>query len=606
MNRYPRWKYTLIAAVILLAGIYALPNYFAPVPAIQISPASGGATTGLALQKQVEDALEGQRIHSLRMVSDSIGIRISFADQGDQLKALDTVRNAVGANYSVALNLVPSSPDWLDDLGALPMHLGLDLRGGVHFLMQVDMAAALHSQLDRRIGDVRLSLRDAKVPLAGVARDGSRLIVMFRDADTKSVGSQILRRSMRDFIVTSLDETRLSMEPVPDSLKKLQAAALQQNLLTLRNRINQLGVSEPIIQQQGEDRIVVELPGIQDSARAKDILGRTASLEIHLVEHENGDSAHLDAALRGSIPPGDALFNSSRDARPMLVKKRVELTGEDISTAAPGFSAKTNEPSVDITFNIAGARKFSDLTRDNIHRQMAFILIEKGRGELVTAPFIEEPIPGGKTQIVGHMTVKEASDISLLLRSGALAAPMEIVEERTIGPSLGADNIHRGVHSILWGFVAVAVFVCLYYLAMGLFSTVALAVNVLLLVAILSFIQATLTLPGIAAIALTVGMAIDSNVLINERIREELRNGQTAQGAIRAGYDRAFATILDSNITNLIAGVALYCFGSGPVRGFAVVLCLGILTSMFSAILVSRALVNLVYGRRRHLKKISI
>jgi preprotein translocase subunit SecD len=403
-----------------------------------------------------------------------------------------------------------------------------------------------------------------------------------------------------------LDETRIALTLTPEALKKFQDSALQQNVLTLRNRVNELGVAEPIIQQQGADRVVVQLPGVQDTAKAKDILGRTASLEIRMVDEEHADLQSLQNAARGLVPPGDEYYPSGRDGQQLLIKKAIILTGENISNASAGFDNRTNEPAVHINLDTRGARIFSQVTRDSVGKRMAILLIEKGKGEVVTAPVIRQQIDGGQVQITGRMSVKDANDVALLLRAGALAAPMEIIEERTIGPSLGAENIAKGVHSVLWGFVAIAVFMSIYYRVVGLFSTLALAANVLLLVALLSLMQATLTLPGIAAIALTVGMAIDANVLINERIREELRAGHTPHAAIHAGYEHAFGTILDTNVTNFIAGVALFAYGTGPVRGFAVVLCLGILTSMFSAILVSRALVNLSYGRKRKIDHLSI
>jgi len=606
MNRYPRWKYIIILVTLALALLYSVPNFFGEVPAVQISPANSVTQIDQALMAQVEDSLKQGGIAFDGVTSDASGVKVRFSDTDLQLKAKDALQASLGPNYTVALNLLAATPQWMRSVGALPMYLGLDLRGGVHFLMQVDMKAALNKQLDRQTSDVRNILREAKVPLGGVNREGQSLVVKFKDGDTRAQGLEALRKGLRDMTITALDDTRLSATLTPEGLKKFQDAAIQQNVLTLRNRVNELGVAEPIIQRQGAERVVVQLPGVQDTAKAKDILGRTASLEIRMVDEEHADGQSLQQAMKGLVPPGDEFFQSARDGEPLLIKKQIMLTGEDISNASAGFDGRTNEPAVHINLDSRGARIFSQVTRDSVGKRMAILLIEKGKGEVVTAPVIRQEIDGGQVQITGRMSVKDANDVALLLRAGALAAPMEIIEERTIGPSLGAENIAKGVHSVLWGFVAIAAFMSFYYRLIGLFSTLALACNVLLLVALLSMMQATLTLPGIAAIALTVGMAIDANVLINERIREELRAGHTPHAAISAGYARAFGTIFDSNVTNFIAGVALFAYGTGPVRGFAVVLCLGILTSMFSAILVSRALVNLTYGGRRKIDHVSI
>jgi preprotein translocase subunit SecD len=606
MNRYPRWKYAVILAVLVLGLLYSLPNLFPAVPAVQISSANARAEVNSGVMDRVEKALQQDSIPVLGIASEGGSIKVRLEGPEAQLRARDVLQTLLGDDYVVALNLLSASPPWLARIGALPMYLGLDLRGGVYFLMQVDMQTALDKQLDRRIGDVRAVLKDAKVPVAGVAHEGQSLVVKFKDGDTRSLGADALKKGIRDMGVVQLDENRLSLSPNLQALKSFQDQALQQNVLTLRNRVNELGVAEPIIQQQGADRVVVQLPGVQDTAKAKDILGRTASLEIRMVDEEHADGPSLAAAQKGLYPPGDDYYTGNRDGQPLLIRKQIILTGENISNAAAGFNSQTNEPVVNVSLDTRGSKIFASVTRENVGKRMAILLIEKGKGEVVTAPVIHQVIEGGQVQISGSFTIKSANDVALLLRAGALAAPMEIIEERTIGPSLGADNIAKGMHSVLWGFVAIAVFMSIYYRVIGLFSTLALGANVLFLVALLSLLQATLTLPGIAAIALTVGMAIDANVLINERIREELRLGQTPQAAIFAGYQRAFATILDSNVTNFIAGVALIAFGSGPVKGFAVVLCLGILTSMFSAILVSRAMVNLTYGRQRRLAKIAI
>jgi len=606
MNRYSRWKYILILAVFVLGLLYSLPNLFGQVPAVQVSPAKAVVQITPALETGIENKLKEKQIPFNGISMDANSVKVRLADTTVQLQARDALAEALGENYTVALNLLPATPAWMGSIGAQPMSLGLDLRGGVHFLMQVDMDQALDKQLDRRVGDVRASLRDAKIPLAGVAREGKALVVRFKDGDTRAQGADQLRKDMRDMVATPLDETRLSLAPSPVALKNFQDQALQQNVLTLRNRVNELGVSEPLIQQQGSDRVVVELAGVQDTGKAKEIVGRTASLELRLVDEDHADVTSLTNAAKGLIPPGDDYVVDNRTGQPYLIKKQVFLTGENISNASQGFDSRSNEPSVNISFDTRGAKVFAALTRDNVGKRIALLLIEKGKAEVASVAVIRTAIEGGQTVISGRMDVKEASDTALLLRAGSLAAPMEIIEERTIGPSLGAENISKGVNSVLWGFVAIAIFMAIYYRVIGVFSVIALGVNVLLLVAILSLLQATLTLPGIAAIALTVGMAIDANVLINERVREELRMGHTPHAAIHAGYDRAFATILDSNVTNFIAGIALIAFGSGPVKGFAVVLCLGILTSMFSAILVSRALVNLTYGRQRKLTKIAI
>ena len=606
MNRYSRWKYILILASIVLGLLYSVPNWFGQVPAVQVSPAKAVVQITPSLQTGIENKLKEKQIAFSGISMDITSVKVRLADTTAQLQARDALAEALGENYTVALNLLPATPVWMASVGAQPMSLGLDLRGGVHFLMQVDMDQALDKQLDRRVGDVRATLRDAKIPLAGVSREGKALVVRFKDGETRAQGAEQLRKDMRDMAVTPLDETRLSLAPTAVALKAFQDQALQQNVLTLRNRVNELGVSEPLIQQQGSDRVVVELAGVQDTGKAKEIVGRTASLELRLVDEDHVDAVSLTNAAKGLVPPGDDYVVDNRTGQPYLIKKQVFLTGENISNASSGFDSRSNEPSVNISFDTRGAKVFAALTRDNVGKRIALLLIEKGKAEVASVAVIRTAIEGGQTVISGRMDVKEASDTALLLRAGSLAAPMEIIEERTIGPSLGAENISKGVSSVLWGFVAIAAFMAVYYRVIGVFSVIALGVNVLLLVAILSLLQATLTLPGIAAIALTVGMAIDANVLINERVREELRLGHTPHAAIHAGYDRAFATILDSNVTNFIAGIALIAFGSGPVKGFAVVLCLGILTSMFSAILVSRALVNLTYGRQRRLTKIAI
>ncbi len=602
MNRYPLWKYLLILAVLLAGLIYTLPNFYGESPAVQISPLRASLKADAALLERVEKILKTASLNPEVVALDGNSVKARFTDTDNQLKAKDVLVGQLGEDYMVALNLLSRSPQWLTNLHALPMYLGLDLRGGVHFLLQVDMKAALGKALEAATGDIRSALRDQKIAYSGVSREGNMLLVKFRDADARSKGEAEIKQRFADYALNAKEaggEFVLQATLKPEAERRIQDSAVQQNLLTLRNRVNELGVAEPVIQQQGVDRVVVQLPGVQDTARAKDILGRTATLEVRMVDDEHQISPGAAA------PFGTDMFKD-RDGNLLLVKKQVILTGERINDAQPGFDSRNNEPAVHINLDGVGARKFKEASRENVGKRMAIILFEKGKGEIVTAPVIREEIGGGRVQISGQMNTVEAQDTALLLRAGALAAPMEIIEERTIGPSLGADNIKRGFDSTKIGFIMVAVFMIAYYLMFGTISMLALAANLLLLVALLSMLQATLTLPGMAGIALTLGMAIDANVLINERVREELRNGVTPQAAIHAGYDRAFDTILDSNATTLIAGVALFMFGSGPIKGFAVVLCLGILTSMFSAVLISRALVNLIYGRKVRLAKVAI
>ncbi|MES2000480.1 MAG: protein translocase subunit SecD [Pseudomonadota bacterium] len=604
MNRFPLWKYILIAVVLLVSALYTLPNFYGEVPAVQISSTRAAIKTDATLLQQVQDELKAQNIPYTGAFLDANSVKVKFASNDLQLKAKDALQARFGDGYSVALNLLSASPAWLSAIGAKPMYLGLDLRGGVYFLMQVDMVAALDKAADRYNNDLRSQLREQKIRYSGINRVGQTVEMKFADAATRAQASKYIGANFSDLLLTEAagdGDFKLIASLRPEVQKRTQEFAVQQNITTLRNRVNELGVAEPIIQQQGVDRVVVQLPGVQDTAKAKEILGRTATLEIRLVDDEHD----ITAAMQGQIPFGDDLY-TDRSGQPLLVKKNVVLTGDYITDASPGFDQQSGQAAVHVNLDGRGARIFADVTRDNVGKRMAILLIEKGKAEVITAPVIREEIGGGRVQITGMDSTQEASDVALLLRAGALAAPMNIVEERTVGPSLGADNIQKGFHSNLWGFAAVALFMVIYYRVFGVFSTVALAVNGLFLVALLSMLQATLTLPGLAGIALTLGMAIDANVLINERIREELRNGNSPQSAIHAGYDRAWGTILDSNITTLIAGVALFWLGSGPVRGFAVVLCLGILTSMFSAVTVSRAMVNLTYGRTARLAKVSI
>ena len=602
MNQYPLWKYLLILAALLAGLIYTLPNFFGESPAVQVSPLRSSLKADAALLGRVGNILKTASLVPEMAELDGNSVKARFADTDNQLKAKDLLATQLGEDYVVALNLLPRSPHWLTKLNALPMYLGLDLRGGVHFMLQVDMKAALDKALESTSGDIRSTLRDQNIAYSGVSRDGKVLSVRFRDAETRGKGEAELKQRFADYALSDKDERGeflLQAALKPEAEKRIQNSAVQQNLVTLRNRVNELGVAEPVIQQQGADRVVVQLPGVQDTARAKDILGRTATLEVRMVDETN------QVTPGAAAPFGTEIFKD-REGRMLTVKKQVILTGERINDAQPSFDNRTNEAAVHINLDGVGARKFKDATRENVGKRMAIILFEKGKGEIITAPVIREEIGGGRVQISGQMNTVEAQDTALLLRAGALAAPMEIIEERTIGPSLGADNIKRGFDSTKIGFIMVAIFMVAYYLMFGTVSVLALAANLLFLVALLSMMQATLTLPGMAGIALTLGMAIDANVLINERIREELRNGVTPQAAIHAGYDRAFGTILDSNVTTLIAGVALFMFGSGPIKGFAVVLCLGILTSMFSAVLISRAMVNLIYGRKARLTKVAI
>jgi len=609
MNRYPLWKYLLVAATLVVGFVYTLPNFYGEVPAVQVSPHRSPLKADSALMNRVEETLKKGSIAASGVFLDATSVKARFGDTDAQLKAKDLLQSQLGNDYVVALNLLSNSPGWLRSIGALPMYLGLDLRGGVHFLLQVDMKAAIAKKVEATLIDIRSALREKKIQYGGAAREGQAISVRFRDKAERDKAMLEIARVIPDLETKAVDdaaEFRMVATLKLTAQRKTQDFALQQNITTLRNRVNELGVAEPIIQQQGADRVVVQLPGVQDTAKAKDILGRTATLEVRMVDDDaTNNPSTVQSAVGGQVPFGDELY-FERGGVPILIKRQVVLTGDRINDAQPGFDNQTREPAVHINLDGAGARIFQLVTRESVGKRMAILLFEKGKGEVVTAPVIRSEIGGGRVQISGRMTTQEASDVALLLRAGALAAPMEIIEERTVGPSLGAENIRIGFHSTWYGFTAIAVFMIAYYVLFGLFSVTALAANVLFLVALLSMLQATLTLPGMAGIALTIGMAIDANVLINERIREELRGGNTPQAAIYAGYDRAWGTILDSNITTLIAGLFLFLLGSGPVKGFAVVLCLGILTSIFSAVVVSRALANLYYGSRRRLEGISI
>ncbi|MDO9112705.1 MAG: protein translocase subunit SecD [Polaromonas sp.] len=610
MNRYPVWKYAIIVVALLIAALYTLPNFFGEAPAVQVSAARSSVKIDETTVARVEKALKDVNILAEAVTFDATSVKARFGDTDTQLKAKDAIEKALlpdpaTPSYIVALNLLSRSPAWLTALNARPMYLGLDLRGGVHFMLQVDMQAALTKKAESLAGDIRLVLREKNIRHGGINRNGQVIEVRFRDAATLEAAKRLIQDQFADLQLADAPdgtEYKLNASIKPEAARLVQDQALKQNMVTLHNRINELGVAEPVIQQQGLDRIVVQLPGVQDTAKAKDILGRTATLEMRLVD----ESAEGRAAESGAsaVPFGSERF-LERDGRPVIVKKQVILTGESLTDAQPGFDSQSQQPKVDLTVDAKGGRIMRDVSRENVKKRMAIVLFEKGKGEVLTAPVIQSEL-GNRFQISGSMSVTEANDLALLLRAGSLAAPMEIIEERTIGPSLGAENIAKGFHSVAWGFVVIVAFMAVYYMLFGLFSGLALAVNLLLLVAVLSMLQATLTLPGMAAMALALGMAIDSNVLINERVREELRNGAAPQAAIHTGYERAWATILDSNITTLIAGLALLAFGSGPVRGFAVVHVIGILTSMFSAVFFSRGLVNLWYGRQKKLKSVSI
>jgi preprotein translocase subunit SecD len=614
MNRYPVWKYIFIAFVLVLGVLYTLPNFYGEAPAVQVS----SAKSTLKLESELADRLAAQ-LKDQGLMPDGVffeptqgggTVKLRFSNTDAQMKAKDFVLQALNKNpaspeYIVALNLVSRSPDWLTKIHALPMYLGLDLRGGVHFLLQVDMKAALEKRKDSLLAAGKQALREEDIRYASASRTPAGFTMTFRDELTRDKSKAILSKSLTDLTLTvpeGSDSLVINAVLSPEVEQQAREYAIKQNMSTLHNRVNELGVAEPVIQRQGADRIVVQLPGVQDTAKAKDILGRTATLEVRLVD----DSPEAASALASGMVPFGLQKFTERGGRDLLLKQEVILTGDNLTDAQAGFDNQTHEPAVHLTLDNQGANIFRNVTKDNIGKRMAIVLFERGQGEVITAPVIRDEIGGGRVQISGQMSTMEAADTALLLRAGSLAAPMDIIEERTIGPSLGAENINKGVHSTLYGFLALSIFIVIYYMLFGVFSVLALAVNVLLLFALLSVLQATLTLPGLAAVALALGMAIDANVLINERIREELRDGCTPQQAIFAGYERAWATILDSNVTTLIAGGALLLFGSGPVRGFAVVHCLGIITSMFSAVVFSRALVNLWYGNRKGIEKLSI
>lgn len=618
MNQYPLWKYLLVLAIVVVGALYALPNLYGEDPAVQVS-STRTATVDAATQAKVEELLKQAKLPYKSATRDERGLLVRFHSTETQLRAKDVIKDGLDHGYVVALNLAPTTPGWLRALHAAPMYLGLDLRGGVHFLMEVDMDAAVKQAEERYVGDFRSLLRDKKLRYLTIARTPSGVELKFRSAEERDKARDLIRDQFPALVLTEQEsggDYYLVAALSEAEQREVRKFAVQQNITTLRKRVNELGVAEPIIQQQGENRVVVQLPGVQDTARAKEIIGATATLEFHLVDETHS----VDEAVAGRVPAGSKLYKR-RDGGYVLLKNQVMLTGDYITDAASGIEQQTGGPAVFITLDGKGAGIFSSVTKDNVGKLMAVVFIEtktetrtvdgkqeKVRSkveEVINVATIQEQL-GKRFQITGLDNTSEARNLALLLRAGALAAPLDIIEERTVGPSLGAENIKKGFDSTLIGFAAIALFMAFYYRIFGIIASIALGVNILLLIAVLSMLQATLTLPGIAGIALTVGMAIDANVLIFERIREELRNGNSPQSSIHAGYERAFDTIIDSNITTLIAGVALFWLGSGPVRGFAVTLCIGIITSMFSAVMVSRAIVNLTYGRRRKLTKLAI
>ena len=607
-NHSPRWAYFLILTTILLSILFVMPNFYGESPAIQIMPIKSGEKIDTELLQSIEAALAKSEIENTGLILENFNIKVKFKTAEEQLKAKSLVQNALGDQYVVALNLISNSPNWLSDIGPLPMYLGLDLRGGVHFLMQVDLSKALEKTTASYLSEFRSKLRKEKVGYYDATKNKDIMQIKFKSKQDLKRGKNIIRDINNNFDFKEIfvnDEIILKVIVSAKTKKSITEFAIKQNLETLNNRVNELGVAEPLIQQQGLDRIVIQLPGVQDTAKAKEILGRTATLEMRMVNEENFNKDVFQEGNEDQIPVNSEIL-PDRFGTGILVKKEVILTGERITNASPGVDGQTGQSIVSISLDGQGASIFKQVTRDNVGKRMALLLIEKNSTEIVTAPVIQAEIGGGRVQITGMRNAQEATDIALLLRAGSLAAPMEIIEERTVGPSMGKENISRGIKSTIWGFLAIIVMMAVYYMAFGVISVITLSVNLLFLVALLSAIQATLTLPGLAAIALTLGMAIDANVLINERIRDEIRNGNTPQASISNGYKMAWGTILDSNITTMIAGLALFMFGSGPIKGFAVVHVLGILTSMYSAIFVSRAIVNYIYGNRRKISKLSI
>lgn len=607
MNKYPAWKYAVIIVATVIAFLYTVPNFFGQSPAVQISGLRTNKVDA-GLQTRVTDALKAANIASGVIELEGESLRMKFDNTETQIKARDTIQKLLGEGYVAALYNWSNSPAWLSKINALPMYLGLDLRGGVHFLMQVDMKGAVSKAVDRYTNDTRTLLRDKKIFYNGLSREANTVVVRFKerteaDKAIKQITDQNPDLAIKDSTVG--EEIVLTLSMKPETIVKLQDAALQQNITALRKRVNELGVSEPIVQQQGQDRILIQLAGVTDPARAKDVIGRTATLEFRMAAEEHMSGGTFERFRTEPAPFGtDKMVGAFGEI--VLVRKQVIVTGDKVTDAQPGFDTQQgNKPNVSVRLDGAGGRAMTLVSRENIGKRMAVILTEKGKPEVLSWPTIQGEL-GVNFQITGISSTQEAKNLALLMRAGALAAEMEIIEERTIGPSLGAENIDKGKNSLLFGFALITVFMIFYYHWFGVISVISLAANLLFLVALLSMLQATLTLPGIAAIALTLGMAIDANVLINERIREELRSGMSPQMAIVTGYDRALDTIIDSNITTLIAGLALLIWGSGPVRGFAVVHCLGIITSIFSAVMVSRGIVNFVYGSKKKMTTLPI
>jgi preprotein translocase subunit SecD len=610
MNQYPAWKYLLIVLVLLMGVFYALPNLFGEDPALQITSARGFAIP-LDLDANIEDALVVETIDFKNKERAGNRMLYRFNSTEDQLRASDVIKEALGEQYVVALNLAHATPTWLRAFGGKPMTLGLDLQGGVHFLMQVDMDTARSQQLDRYVDDLRTALRDERIRYVSVRREGNGLLALLRSVEDRSGALEVMRKdqSLQGLNVSELDTEEyfgISATVREQQLLELQQTALKQNINTLRNRVNEIGVAEPVIQQQGADRVVVQLPGVQDTVDAKKIIGATATLEYRAVDEANDA---FTSAQTGRVPPESRMYTDA-SGQPILLKKRLIVAGDQLIGASSGFDQQTGQPQVSVTLDGVGAKRMLDFTRDNVGNRMAVVYIEQKSGgrkteEVISVAVVREPF-GKRFQTTGLDSMAEASQLALLLRAGALAAPMEIVEERTVGPSLGADNVEQGFKSVLIGFLLVLVFMAAYYRVFGLVADMALFANMVLLISLLSMLGATLTMPGIAGIVLTVGMAVDANVLIFERIREELRNGNTPQASIRAGYDKAFSTIADANITTLIAAFVLFLFGTGPIKGFAVTLSLGIMTSMFTAIMGTRAVVNLIYGGQKRVRKLSI
>ena len=623
MNHYSSWKYILILLTIGLSLLYVTPNFYGESFAVQVMPVKAGETVDRSTLKLVEASLEKANIQNTGITFEDTDIKIKFKEAVDQLNAKQVIEKSLGNKFVVALNLISNSPDWLSNLGALPMYLGLDLRGGVHFLMQLDLSKLSEKKNDGFLANVRKELQKENIKYYDSKVVNNYVQLKFKSEDALNEAKNIIRaqgsgRSIFGGNAPAKETEAFNFSEIKNNnefilkIKNNQYTdeenvnfALKQNLETLHNRVNELGVAEPIIQQQGKDRIVVQLPGVQDTAKAKEIIGRTAILEMRMVDEDRSDPATIEKAENGQLPPGTELYYD-RSGNPLLVKKEVILTGERLEDASPGVDQMTGQSVVYLDLDSIGTNIFKEVTRKNIGKRIALLLIEKNYTEVITAPKIKSEIGGGNVMITGMENAQESTDISLLLRAGSLSVPMEIVEERTVGPSMGKENIARGVNSTMWGFAAIVVLMVSYYMFFGVVSVIGLSVNLLFLTALLSALQATLTLPGLAAIAITIGMAIDANVLINERIRDEIRNGMPPQKSISQGYEKAWGTILDSNITTMIAGLALFMFGSGPIKGFAVVLVLGILTSVFSAIFVSRGIVNYIYGNKRTIKKISI